>query len=191
VGTRSTPYVRQSSVAAWARSPCHPCSDSESPRCGSTRRCAVHNRGGRLAQHAVVNALLLRRNMPTPGCAHLQHFAGDVLPFVDAAVVPNKVLFGHAVLYRRIMQVRVKHDNREGQHKDGVCATRASMDLRAPVISRRTAVPDQLINYRRPRTGAGELAWVGGVVAGRKPFHDAVDLLRLGRQHEAGQELPA
>jgi len=41
--------------------------------------------------------------------AYLQHFAGDVLPFVDAAVVPDKVLLGHAVPDRRVVQVRVEH----------------------------------------------------------------------------------
>jgi len=45
----------------------------------------------------------------------LEVLARQVLPLVNLAVVPDKVLLGHLVLDALVVKVRVEHDERKGE----------------------------------------------------------------------------
>eukprot|EP01139_Manchomonas_bermudensis_P026024 Amastigsp_a847848_37.p2 type:complete len:393 gc:universal Amastigsp_a847848_37:1554-376(-) len=81
----------------------------------------------------------------------------DVLAAVDSAGCCEELLEGHFVLDLGRVRVGVEHDEREGEHVDGV--------------------------------GVREDVGVVGVVALRKGFHHAIDLLRLARETEGREEL--
>ena len=122
---------------------------------------------------------------------HLEGFQRDVAATVDAAVVAHKVVLGHAVLDGRVVQVRVEHHDREGQNVGRVCVRTDAPSPNANVVpaceqAPRTSCTD---SCNRPLTWICKLCGIGGVVARCEPLQDAVDLLRLGRQHETGQDL--
>lgn len=63
--------------------------------------------------HVLLHADLLLED----GLVELEEQAlGDVTPVVDAAIVAHKGLARNLVLDRRVVQVRVEHDQRERQH---------------------------------------------------------------------------
>lgn len=110
-------------------------------------------------KRALINSLAFRRRRSSE-CTHHEELARQVLAHVDAAVHAYELLRRRLVLYARIVQRRVEHNDGERQH---VARVGILEDI---IVALAFAVPL------------------------REALHHAVYLLRLARQSKTPEELP-